>query len=99
MDSVSKQELVEFISDQGGIPKQGINDLRLEKNCAYFDVEKKHTRGLSDKFEGMVVDGREIRVNEDHPSSRRSGGFKKGGRRPDNRGGNRPPRRNTKRRY
>jgi ATP-dependent RNA helicase DeaD len=64
-DGLSKGELAEFISETAKIRKSDVGNIDLQKNCSYFEVEKNKSKSIADKFKGMYVDGRELRVNRD----------------------------------
>ena len=65
MDGLSKSELAEFISETAKIRKSDVGNIDLQKNCSYFEVDKKKSKSIPDKFKGMYVEGRELRVNRD----------------------------------
>ncbi len=70
IDGVTQADLIHFISDIAGIDRKSLGSISLQKNCAYFDVESKHEKGLGDKFKGIEIDGRPIRVNRDTDKNR-----------------------------
>ena len=65
MDSVTKPELIDFISSQTNIQNGDISDVVLLQKHAYFDVPKDSSTSVSKSFEGLDFDGRDLRVNED----------------------------------
>tara|TARA_B100000900_G_scaffold412314_1_gene433825 strand:- start:919 stop:2574 length:1656 start_codon:yes stop_codon:yes gene_type:complete len=65
MDDVSKRDLVEFISDTAGIKKTDIGAVEIQKNCSFFEVNKKYSKKIANCFKGIYIDGRELRVNRD----------------------------------
>jgi ATP-dependent RNA helicase DeaD len=65
IDGMTKADLIHFLSDISGIKRKHFGELTLQKNCAYFEVEKGHDRGMSHHFTGIEVEGRSIRVNRD----------------------------------
>ncbi|MBN4052177.1 MAG: hypothetical protein COC01_05380 [Bacteroidetes bacterium] len=91
IDGVTKGDIIHFLADVANIDRNHIGDLSLQKNCAYFDVKSEHDQGFSEKFNGVEVKGREIRVNRDlegggkrSKSSNSHGGYK--GKKKHNRG-------------
>jgi len=78
MDGATVYELVQFIAETSGIAPQDISRVSLQKNCAYFDVPESLDKGLSNKFRGVTVEGRPIRVNRDLERNRPGKGPKKG---------------------
>ncbi|MDH5599263.1 MAG: DEAD/DEAH box helicase, partial [Cyclobacteriaceae bacterium] len=69
IDGMTKADLIHFISDVSGIDRQYFKELTLQKNCAFFNVENNQDKGLSDKFKGIEIEGRSIRVNKDEDSN------------------------------
>ena len=65
MDDVSKRDLINFLAETSGIAHKFFGQMSLQGNCTYFDVDSSKDKGLSNKFNGIEVDGREIRVNRD----------------------------------
>ena len=80
IDGVTKADLLHFLADVSGIERTLFGELSIQKNCAFFEVNNNHDQGLSEKFEGIEIEGRSIRVNrEDNVSSRSKPSFKKSG--------------------
>ena len=65
MDDVSKRDLVEFIADTARIKKSDVGKIEIQKNCSFFEVNKKYSKKIANCFKGIYVDGRELRVNRD----------------------------------
>ena len=65
IDGVTKADLLHFLSDISGVRRKFFGELILQKNHAYFDVDASQDSGLSEKFEGIEVEGHHIRVNRD----------------------------------
>lgn len=65
MDDVTKRDLVEFISDTARIKKSDVGTVEIQKNCSFFEVNKKYSKKIANSFKGIYVDGRELRVNRD----------------------------------
>ena len=72
MDNMGKKDLVEFISGEVDVKKGDIENISLQRRCAYFEVAKKHAETIDLGFKGVSLEGREIRVNIE------SGGSDKG---------------------
>jgi len=71
IDGVTKADLIHFLSDVSGIDRKYFGELTLQSNCAFFDVEIAHDKGLSAPFKGMEIEGRAIRVNRDDDGNKR----------------------------
>jgi len=65
IDGMTRGDLVHFLSDVSGIERKFIRELTMQKNCSFFDVDNTHDKGLSDRFKGIEIEGRSIRVNRD----------------------------------
>jgi ATP-dependent RNA helicase DeaD len=65
VDGVSKPDLIEFIAEQGNIPKKAIGQVIIHKKNAYFEVSADKGKGLGSRFEGISVNNRSLRVNRD----------------------------------
>ena len=65
MDDVTKRDLVEFIADTARIKKSDVGTIEIQKNCSFFEVNKKYSKKIANCFKGIYVDGRELRVNRD----------------------------------
>jgi ATP-dependent RNA helicase DeaD len=81
IDGVTKADLIHFLADVSQIDESDFGDISLQKNCAYFDVSSKKDKGFANKFNGIEIDDRSIRVNRDDDKNARrskdSGGGKK----------------------
>ena len=42
MDDVTKRDLVEFITDTARIKKKDVGKIEIQKNCSFFEVNKKY---------------------------------------------------------
>lgn len=73
IDGLTKGDLLHFLSDVSGIKRKKFGQLKVLKNCSFFDVADTQDHGLSDKFKGIEVEGRRIRVNRDDESNSSSG--------------------------
>lgn len=72
IDGLSPKDLLDFVADVSGVNRKYFGNISLQKNCAYFDVNNQHDRGLSEKFRGIQIDGRMIRVNRNDNKARTS---------------------------
>ncbi|NQY09081.1 MAG: DEAD/DEAH box helicase [Flavobacteriales bacterium] len=79
MDGLTKQELIEFLSEVSDVKRNDFQEISLQKNCAYFDVAEGKDEKFDEKFEGIEIEGREVRVNRDDSGPPRSGGGSRGG--------------------
>ena len=67
MDQVNKGELLKFICDQTRLKKDDIGEIQLNKSHSFFEVNARSSDKVSSSFKGLVIDGRELRVNKDIP--------------------------------
>jgi ATP-dependent RNA helicase DeaD len=80
MDGLTKGDLLHFLSDIGQVDKDKIGRIDLHKSFSFFELDKSLDAGFTDKFEGLEVEGRALRVNrDDQPSEKRSSGSKRQG--------------------
>ncbi|MEM9024490.1 MAG: DbpA RNA binding domain-containing protein, partial [Bacteroidota bacterium] len=79
MDGVTRGDLLHFISDVGKVDRKYFGAIKLQRNCAFFEVDGSRDGGLSDRFKGMTAEGRSIRVNRDDLGPKRAGGKGSGG--------------------
>ncbi|HSQ86453.1 MAG TPA: DbpA RNA binding domain-containing protein, partial [Desulfobacterales bacterium] len=70
IDGVTRADLLHFIADVSGVDRKAIGNISLQKNCAYFDIDSTRDKGLANKFRGMRIEGRKIRVNPDTDTKR-----------------------------
>ena len=70
MDGITKGDLIHFISDISRLDREHFSEISLQKNCAFFDVDHGKTEGFPEKFEGIEIEGRAIRVNRDDDAPR-----------------------------
>lgn len=71
MDGMTKGDLIHFLADIANVDRKFFGDLTMQKNCAYFDVDGSKDDGLEQKFEGVEIEGRSIRVNRDDEAEMR----------------------------
>ncbi len=71
MDGMTKGDLIHFLADIANVDRKFFGDLTMQKNCAYFDVDGSKDDGLEQKFDGVEIEGRSIRVNRDDEAEMR----------------------------
>ncbi len=71
IDGVTSADLIHFISDVSSIDRKHINDLQLQKTCAFFDVDNTKDSEFVNSFDGIEVEGRAVRVNKEEGTPRR----------------------------
>ena len=74
MDGLTSGDLIHFIADMAGIERKNFGDVTLQKNYAFFEVNSDSDKGLAAKFDGFILEGRELRVNRDNENPGRSSG-------------------------
>jgi len=94
IDGVTKGDLIHFLSDVANIDRKYFGELSMQKNCAFFDVDSNYDKGLIQKFRGIEVEGRSIRVNKDDEGDKSPKAFSSKNNFRNNR---RKPKRNFKR--
>ena len=65
-DGLNEDSLRDYVSEQTGLGKGEIVDVRVRNLNAYFDVNQKHSSKVSSSFRGAEINGRELRVNRDN---------------------------------
>ena len=65
-DRMGKMELEDFICQQSGINKQYVGMITVDRLHSYFEVDKKHSKTIADKFKNKQFKGRALRVNRHH---------------------------------
>ena len=71
IDGLTRADLIHFLSDVSGIDRKLFGELTIQKNCAFFDVDKNHDTGLSQRFKGIEIEGRSISVNKEDDGNNR----------------------------
>ncbi|MDA0973072.1 MAG: DEAD/DEAH box helicase [Bacteroidetes bacterium] len=76
MDGLDANDVLHFLADISAVAPSAFGDMSLQKNCTFFDLDKKVDNGFAKLFDGIEVDGRAIRVNrdEERPARRSDGG-------------------------
>lgn len=92
IDGLTSGELVHLLSDVSGVKRKNFGEIELKRNCSFFYIKKDASKGITQKFEGLEIDGRAIRVNRDDVKAPNSGSKKSNNKK------RRPPRRDQKRR-
>jgi len=65
-DRMGKLELIDFICNQSGISNKYVGMVTLDRLHSYFEVDKKHSKTIADKFRNKQFKGRALRVNRHH---------------------------------
>lgn len=101
IDGITKGDLLHLLSDTTGIKRSLFGEIELKRNCSFFYLNKKKANSISQKFQGMEIEGRTIRVNIDEEGPKSSSeSSKKGRNRNKGRSGRNKKRRNySKSRY
>ena len=73
MDGVTKGDILHFLSEVSDVGRKYFGDMSVQKNCTFFDVDDKKDSGFADKFKGIEVEGRSVRVNRDEEGGGRGG--------------------------
>ena len=73
IDGLTIPDFVHFISDTAGIKRSAIGDITMQKTSTFFDVTTEDDR-FEEKFKGLEIEGRSIRVNRDAEGRKRSSG-------------------------
>ena len=65
VDGVDKKSLTEFVSEQGQVSRNDIDRITIKERFSFFDLTKAKGKALEERFEGLMVNGRKLRVNLD----------------------------------
>lgn len=79
IDGVTRGDLLHFLADVSEIDRKLFGEVSMQKNCAFFEVDNKYDKGLSEKFADIEVEGRSIRVNREDEGPDSSRGAKRRG--------------------
>lgn len=66
IDGVDSQTLKEFVSEQTQVAKNQIDGITVKDRFSFFDVPKSEAKSIEDRFDGLMVNGRKLRVNRDN---------------------------------
>lgn len=72
IDGMTKPDVLHFLSDISHVDRKFFGEISLQKNCTFFDLNENQDNGFGQKFSGIEVEGREIRVNRDDEGGKRS---------------------------
>ncbi len=72
IDGMTIPDFVHYISDTAGIKRNDVGDISMQKTSTFFDVEPDSAKGFEEKFSGLEIEGRSIRVNRDDEGPKRS---------------------------
>ncbi|MDP4588100.1 MAG: DbpA RNA binding domain-containing protein, partial [Flavobacteriales bacterium] len=67
VDQVKKDDLVEFLHEQGGIEQSNLGSITVNDQHSFFEVDEKSSKKIAQRFKGLLVNGRPLRVNRDEP--------------------------------
>jgi ATP-dependent RNA helicase DeaD len=70
IDGMSKSEVISYVSDVAKVDAKFFGELSLQKNCSYFEIDKRYDEGISERFKNVHLDGRSIRMNREDRSDR-----------------------------
>jgi len=89
-DGLSERDLLQFLSEVGGVSKKFIGDISLQDKRSFFNLDRRKIQGFPEKFAGMEMEGgHEIKVKVENNRSnfsgskgrrKNAGGFSRGGR-------------------
>ena len=66
-DRLKKNDLVRLICRETGISEKYIGLVTMDRLHSFFEVDRKHSKFIADKFKGKSFKGRHLRVNRHHP--------------------------------
>ena len=61
-EHVNKSNLLRFICDETGLSKRQIGTIEVQSKRSYFEVMSSEAKGLPDKFKGIDINGRPLKV-------------------------------------
>ncbi|MEP1095365.1 MAG: DEAD/DEAH box helicase [Cyclobacteriaceae bacterium] len=70
MDGMTKGEVLYYISEISKVEAKFFGDINLQKNCSYFEVDKRYDDDIASRFQNVHLDGRSIRMNREDGSDR-----------------------------
>lgn len=68
-DGLGKGDLIEFLIEETKIKKSDIGNIQIEGSSAKFEVSKAQSKKVVPSFEGLVIEGRPIKVGRDGDGS------------------------------
>ena len=69
IDGMSKSDVAAFVSEIGQLNKKFIGDIVLKQNHSYFELDKRYDSGVTNRFNKVTFNGRDIRMNRDNDRS------------------------------
>jgi ATP-dependent RNA helicase DeaD len=69
IDGFTKGDMIHLLADLSAVDKKFFGTVKVLKNRSYFEVDKAQDSGFSMKFEGVELEGRNVRVHPDNESS------------------------------
>ena len=70
IDGMSKNDVISYVSEIAKVDAKFFGELNLQKNCSYFEIDKRYDDGISGRFQNVHLDGRSIRMNREDYSDR-----------------------------
>ena len=68
MDGASAKDIKELICDVVRLKDEHLGKITLKTKSSFFEVNSKFSKAVTQKFNGLLVNNREIRVNRDEDS-------------------------------
>ncbi|VAW27249.1 hypothetical protein MNBD_BACTEROID06-143, partial [hydrothermal vent metagenome] len=72
IDGMTIPDFVHYVSDTAGIKRSDVGDISMQKTSTFFDIDSDAAKGFEEKFSGLEIEGRNIRVNRDDEGPKRS---------------------------
>ncbi|MGI9543635.1 MAG: DEAD/DEAH box helicase, partial [Cyclobacteriaceae bacterium] len=69
IDGLTASDIIHLLSDVSGIDRKFFGQLDIQKNCSFFELDQTYGKGIGEKFRGVEIEGRRIRVNRDDEGS------------------------------
>lgn len=69
-DNISLRELLDFIMDVTRLNGRDIGDIIMSKQHSFFQVDKASSAKVPSLFDGILVDGKELIVKKEEPTSK-----------------------------
>lgn len=65
IDGMNKSDVASFISEVGQFDKKFIGAIELKQHHSFFELDKRHEKGVVARFKKVTYNAREIRMNRD----------------------------------
>jgi ATP-dependent RNA helicase DeaD len=65
VDGLDPGTLKDFVAEQSGVAKKDVDRITIKDRFAFFDVKNSGDRDIAADFDGLLVNGRKLRVNRD----------------------------------